>query len=198
MIIGASSENDLQILHLSQNLYSAMHLKRVYFSAYVGVNEEPQLLPAVSSAPPLLREHRLYQADWLMRFYHFQAQEIVTPEQPNLDERLDPKAAWALRNFDHFPLDINRATYEELLRVPGIGVLSARRILQTRRIAAIRPEDLKRIGCVMKRAQYFLSIGGRRLTESTYSYHDVCRQLRRVEPVKSKKLAAVSRQLRLF
>ena len=198
MIVGASKESDLQILHLSQSLYSTMHLKRVYFSAYVGVNEEPDLLPAVSTAPPLLREHRLYQADWLMRYYHFQAEEIVPPEQPNLDVRIDPKAAWALRNFDLFPLDIATAGYEELLRVPGIGVLSARRIMQTRRATVLRPEDLKKIGCVMKRARFFTTLGGRMLTEKACSQRDVARELRRAEPLTTNRLAAAGRQLRLF
>ncbi|HID01976.1 MAG TPA: putative DNA modification/repair radical SAM protein, partial [Desulfobacterales bacterium] len=124
MIVGASQETDFHILGLAEKLYQKMALKRVYYSAYIPINND-QLLPPVNSAPPLIREHRLYQADWLLRFYRFNADEILSPEYPELDEKIDPKAAWALRNFDLFPIDINRAPYELLLRVPGLGVKSA-------------------------------------------------------------------------
>jgi putative DNA modification/repair radical SAM protein len=197
MIVGASAENDLQILNLTSNLYTRMHLKRVYYSAYVAVNSAPQL-PALATAPPLLREHRLYQADWLLRFYRFQAHEILSPAHPNLDEKIDPKAAWALRNFDLFPLDINRASYEELLRVPGIGVISARRIIQTRRMTSIRQEDLKKMGLVMKRAQYFLSINGNHSAGSGFSYQQIVAAMKKAEKPAAKKLIFQSRQLRLF
>ncbi len=197
MIIGASGESDLHILNLTQSLYRRMQLKRVYYSAYMPVNDVPNL-PAPLSPPPLIREHRLYQADWLLRFYKFEAEEILSSNSPNLDERIDPKAAWALRNFDHFPLDINRASYEELLRVPGLGVLSAQRIVAARRVTAIREEDLKKIGLVMKRAKYFLSIKGRSLAPSSFAYHHVVAAMNRAEPASSSKIRHASKQLRLF
>ncbi len=197
MIVGASAESDLQILSLSENLYGRLQMKRVYYSAYMAVNSAPNL-PAVSGSPPLLREHRLYQADWLLRFYRFRAHEILAPDQPFLDERLDPKAAWALRNFDLFPLDINRAGYEELLRVPGIGVTSARRIIATRRMAAIREEDLKKMGLVLKRAKHFLSIGGRYLGDHTMNHRQLAAAMQAAEKRAGIKLPRDSRQLRLF
>lgn len=197
MIVGASKESDLQILTLSESLYTRMQLKRVYYSAYMAVNTSPNL-PALTSSPPLVREHRLYQADWLLRFYRFQAHEILGADQPFLDERLDPKAAWALRNFDLFPLDINRASYEELLRVPGIGVTSAKRIVATRRMAAIREEDLKKMGLVLKRARHFIAIGTRYLGDQTMSYQQLVGAMRAAEKPSSVKLLRDSRQLRLF
>ena len=197
MIVGASAESDLQILNLTEHLYNKMNLKRVYYSAYIAVNEGP-LLPAVSTAPPLLREHRLYQADWLLRFYKFESHEILSPAFPNLDERLDPKAAWALRNFDLFPIDINRASYEELLRIPGVGVTSAQRIIKTRRIATIREQDLKKIGMVLKRARFFITLNDKYLGDTSLSHHHVVRAMCKAEPPSSKKLRYNSRQLRLF
>ena len=197
MIVGASAESDLQILNLTSSLYTKMHLKRVYYSAYVAVNDAPQL-PALATAPPLLREHRLYQADWLLRFYRFQAHEILSPASPNLEEKIDPKAAWALRNFDLFPLDINRASYEELLRIPGLGPLSAKRIIATRRVTAIRQEDLKKMGLVMKRAKYFLSINGMSTAKCQFSYQQVVAAMHKAEKPAAQKLMQNSRQLRLF
>ena len=197
MIVGASAESDLQILNLTSNLYQNMHLKRVYYSAYVAINEGPQL-PVKATAPPLLREHRLYQADWLLRCYKFQAHEILSPAFPNLDEKIDPKAAWALRNFDLFPLDINRASFDELLRVPGIGIVSAKRIIATRRVAVIRLEDLKKIGMVMKRAKYFITINGRNAAEEKFNYQQVVSAMQKAEKPAAKKLMLASRQLRLF
>jgi putative DNA modification/repair radical SAM protein len=190
MIIGASGESDLQVLNLTQSLYQRMQLKRVYFSAYIPVNDVPNL-PAPVSAPPLVREHRLYQADWLLRFYQFEAHEILSEQMPNLDEDIDPKAAWALRNFDQFPLDINRASYEQLLRVPGLGVLSARRIIATRRVTAIREEDLPKMGLVLKRAKYFLAINGRSLAPASLAHHHLVAAMGKIE-------ASGGRQLRLF
>lgn len=159
MIVGASPETDLQILGLSSALYHQYDLKRVYYSAYVPVVQDSRL-PALLT-PPLKREHRLYQADWLMRFYGFAANEILTPDVPRLDESLDPKAAWALRNPHFFPVDVNRASYETLLRVPGIGPCSAQRIVTTRRFAIVRYEQLAKIGVVLKRAQFFLTAPGK-------------------------------------
>jgi putative DNA modification/repair radical SAM protein len=159
MIIGASPESDLQILRLSEGLYSKMKLKRVYYSAFVPVNDDNRL--PVLATPPLLREHRLYQADWLLRFYGFSAEEILSDDAPNLDESFDPKTSWALRHPEFFPVEINRADYSTLLRVPGIGVTSARRIVAARRFAPITPEGLKKIGVVLKRAKYFITCAGR-------------------------------------
>ncbi len=197
MIIGASAESDFHILNLTEKLYNKMSLKRVYYSAYIAVNEGP-LLPALSTAPPLIREHRLYQADWLLRFYKFQSHEILSPAFPNLDERLDPKAAWALRNFDLFPIDINRASYEELLRIPGVGVTSAQRIIKTRKIAAIREQDLKKIGMVLKRARFFITINGKYMGDSSLSHQHLVSAMCKTEPPSSKKLLHQNRQLRLF
>ena len=158
MIIGASPESDFQILRLSEGLYRKMNLRRVYYSAFVPVNQDNRL-PALAS-PPLLREHRLYQADWLLRFYGFSVSEILSDDAPNLDESFDPKTAWALRHPEFFPVEINRSDYATLLRVPGIGVLSARRIIAARRFSPVTPEGLKKIGVVMKRAKYFITCSG--------------------------------------
>ena len=164
MIVGATPESDRQILTLTQGLYDKYHLKRVFYSAYMPVSNSP-LLPAPQNfQPPLLREPRLYQADWLLRFYHFRAEELLDEEAPNLDPRLDPKCTWALRHLEFFPVEVNRADYEALLRVPGVGVRSARRILAARRVGPLTFEGLKRLGVVLKRAQYFLTCSGRPLT----------------------------------
>lgn len=160
MIIGATPENDYQILSVAEGLYQKFELKRVFYSAFINVNED-KALPATLGGPPLLREHRLYQADWLLRFYGFQANELLSESKPNFNILLDPKADWALRNLDQFPVEVNRADYERLLRVPGIGVKSAMRIVQARRNGALRFEDLKKIGVVLKRALYFITCGGR-------------------------------------
>ena len=163
MIVGATPESDQQILTLTQGLYDKYHLKRVFYSAYMPVSNSP-LLPAPQNfQPPLLREHRLYQADWLLRFYHFRAEELLDEAAPNLDPRLDPKCTWALRHLEFFPVEVNRADYEALLRVPGVGVRSARRILAARRVGPLTFEGLKRLGVVLKRAQYFLTCSGRAL-----------------------------------
>ena len=158
MIVGASPETDLQILSLTRALYDRYSLRRVFYSAYVPVGDE-RLLPV--RQPPLLREHRLYQADWLLRFYGFDVREIVDDAHPLLDMRLDPKCAWALRHYEVFPVEINRAPLELLLRVPGIGVRSANRIVTARRHATLRHEDLKKLGVVLKRARYFITCAGR-------------------------------------
>lgn len=160
VIIGASPERDLQVLTMAQHLYDRFDLKRVYYSAYIPINQDNRL-PAVTTAPPLLREHRLYQADWLLRFYHYDVHELLDAGQPDLDLDLDPKCSWALRHLDQFPVEVNRASYDTLLRVPGIGVRSARRIVAARRHQRLRPEDLKAMGLVLKRASWFLTCGGR-------------------------------------
>lgn len=160
LIIGATPESDNDILRLTGALYSQRRLKRVYYSAYIPVNND-QRLPALSSAPPLLREHRLYQADWLLRFYGFSVDEIVNENDPWLDTGFDPKTSWALRNLPFFPVDASSADYETLLRVPGIGVKSAMRIIETRKSSPLSFEVLKNIGVVLKRAAWFITIDGR-------------------------------------
>lgn len=161
MIIGASPESDRQILLLSQGLYRKYGLKRVFYSAYMPVSDSKLLPVREGFQPPLLREHRLYQADWLLRYYHFQAEELLSEEQPDFNPLVDPKCAWALQHMEFFPVDANRADYEALLRVPGVGVVSARRILTARRWGSLTFQDLKKLGVVLKRAQYFLTCSGK-------------------------------------
>ena len=155
MIVGASPETDRQILRLTESLYQRYSLKRVFFSAYIPVAENA-LLPSLDTKPPLLREHRLYQADWLLRFYGFSADEILDDTAENFNPYLDPKCNWAVHHPEFFPVDVNRAPYEDLLRVPGIGVVSARRIRTARRESALTLAGLKRLGVVLKRARYFI------------------------------------------
>lgn len=159
MIIGATNDSDLAILKSTETLYNRFRLKRVYYSAYVPVNDGPNL-PAIHTAPPLLREHRLYQADWLLRFYQFKAEEIVNVDFPRLDTEFDPKIAWALRNIHLFPKEINKVSFEELLRIPGIGVTSALRIIRQRKLAPVSYDHLGKMGVVLKRAKYFLTCQG--------------------------------------
>ncbi len=158
LIVGATPESDREIITLSEGLYQRLGMKRVYYSAFIPVSNDRRL-PALPG-PPLLREHRLYQADWLLRFYGFSAHELLDEVRPNLDMRFDPKADWALRHLELFPVEVNRADYEVLLRVPGIGVRSAQRILVARRHARLGEAELKRLGVVLKRARYFLAANG--------------------------------------
>lgn len=160
MIVGASGETDLDIIRTTESLYRSFDLKRVFYSGYIPLNEDP-LLPAIGTPVPLLREHRLYQADWLLRYYGFVADELLTKDRPNFDSRIDPKCNWALRNLGLFPVEINKASYAELLRVPGIGPTSVKRIVSARRYSNITFEMLKKMGVVLKRAQYFITCGGR-------------------------------------
>jgi putative DNA modification/repair radical SAM protein len=155
MIIGASPESDFQILTLASGLYQQQQLKRVYYSGYIPINQDHRL--PVVSAPPLKRENRLYQADWLMRFYHFRHDEILDAANPFLDPDFDPKMVWAMRHPELFPLDINNADYEMILRIPGVGVRSAKLIIQGRRFGRVRAEHLKRMGVALKRAKYFIT-----------------------------------------
>lgn len=156
MIVGATADRDKDILYLSSALYQRPTMKRVYYSGFIPVNEYDTRLPALKQ-PPLVRENRLYQADWLLRFYQFKVDEIVNDAYPDLDLEVDPKLSWALRHPELFPLDINRADYEMILRVPGIGVKSAKLIVTSRRYARLGTEQLKKIGVVMKKAQYFIT-----------------------------------------
>ncbi|MCM1089433.1 MAG: putative DNA modification/repair radical SAM protein [Butyrivibrio sp.] len=160
MIIGATPEDDFQILSVAESLYQRFELKRVFYSAYVQVNEDKNL-PTLPGGPPLLREHRLYQADWLLRFYGFRAGELLDEKRPFFNVMLDPKEDWAVRHLEEFPIEINRAPYEKLLRIPGVGVKSARRIVAARRSCALTFSDLKKLGVVLKRALYFITCSGR-------------------------------------
>lgn len=162
MIIGATPENDFQIMSVAESLYRKFDLKRVFYSAFVRVNED-SLLPTLPGGPPLLREHRLYQADWLLRYYGFEAGELLSEDRPNFNVLLDPKCDWALRHLEQFPVEVNRAPYQTLLRVPGIGVKSAQRIVKARRLGTVDFPDLKRMGVVLKRALYFITCGGKTL-----------------------------------
>lgn len=172
MIIGAGKETDRQILTTTENLYHTFKMKRVYYSAYIPVVSSP-ILPDVFTAPPLGREHRLYQADWLLRFYGFHANEILDEDNPNLDPDLDPKATWALRHLDEFPVEVNRAPEDLLLRIPGVGTLSARRIIRQRKVRAVRYEDLKKMGVVLKRARHFLTCSGRYYGDRDFVPHAI-------------------------
>ncbi len=176
MIVGASPESDRHILQLTEGLYRKYTLKRVFFSAYIPVVEST-LLPSLDTKPPLLREHRLYQADWLLRFYHFTAGELLSEQHPNFDPYLDPKCSWALRHMEQFPVEVSRADYEMLLRVPGIGPKSAKRILACRRAAPLSYETLTKTGVVLKRAQYFILCNGRSLAGLHYSAQSAARAL---------------------
>ncbi len=160
MIIGATPENDFQVLSVAENLYRKFELKRVFYSAFVNVNQD-SLLPALPGGPPLLREHRLYQADWLLRFYGFTAGELLDESRPFFNVLLDPKEDWAVRHLECFPVEINSAPLHMLLRVPGVGVNSAHRIVAARRSTKLTFQDLKKIGVVLKRALYFITCNGR-------------------------------------
>ncbi|TVQ99631.1 MAG: putative DNA modification/repair radical SAM protein [Desulfovibrionales bacterium] len=179
LIVGASPEPDRQILRLAEALYGRFGLKRVYYSGYIPVSQDSRL-PALN-APPLLREHRLYQADWLVRFYGFQSAELFDDQHEWLDDQIDPKAAWALRHPDLFPVEANRASLEKLLRIPGIGVRSARRIIAARRFGPLHPEDLKKLGVVMKRARFFVTASGKFWNSTTWDPVRAERVLRGLE-----------------
>ncbi len=160
IMVGATNESDLSVISLTEGLYDTFGLKRVYYSAYVPVVAHENL-PAILSTPPLLKEHRMYQADWLLRYYGFKAKELLDEKNPNFDIDLDPKAFWALNNLDKFPVEVNNAPYEILLRVPGIGVTSALRIIRARRLCSLSYDNLKKLGVVLKRARYFLTCSGK-------------------------------------
>ena len=198
MIIGATPENDYQIMSVAQNLYDKFSLKRVFYSAFVQVNEDKDL-PALPGGPPLLREHRLYHADWLLRFYGFRADELLDEKRPNFNVLLDPKEDWALRHLEFFPVEINRADYQVLLRVPGIGVKSAQRIVKARRNGNLRFEDLKRIGVVLKRALYFITCSGHMMYKTKIEEDYITRNLLAVkEKLPAEAGGMTYRQLSLF
>ncbi len=195
LIVGATNDNDLHILHLTQSLYQTYRLKRVFYSAYVPVVEH-SLLPSLDTKPPLLREHRLYQADWLLRFYGFEADELLDEQHPDFNPMLDPKCYWALNHLEQFPVEIMRADYETLLRVPGIGPTSAKRIVSARRVAHLRFEDLKKLGVVLKRAQFFLTCDGHVREGLLYSATSLLQQLESIE--RGQLPAGEAQQLSLF
>lgn len=161
MIIGASPESDYQIMQVAESLYQKFELKRVFYSAFVHVNEDSMLPAKTDEGPPLLREHRLYQADWLLRYYHFKADELLSEANPNFNVLFDPKCNWALQHLEIFPVEINKADYKILLRVPGIGYKSASRIVKARRLGTLDFADLKKMGVVLKRALYFITCNGK-------------------------------------
>ena len=195
MIIGATPDSDRHILSLTQALYDKYRLKRVFYSAYVPVVENT-LLHSLDTKPPLLREQRLYQADWLLRFYGFRAEELLDEDDPNFNPLVDPKCSWALKHPAFFPVEINTASREELLRVPGVGVVSARRILYARRARKLEHEDLRKLGVVMKRAQYFITCKGRVLDGVSLRPDSVLRSLTALE--RSALPASEGEQLSLF
>ena len=178
MIIGATSENDYQIMSVAENLYQKFALKRVFYSAFVNVNHN-SLLPVLPGGPPLLREHRLCQADWLLRYYHFEVSELLSEDRPDFNIFLDPKCDWALRHLERFPVEINHASYQTLLRVPGIGYKSAERIVKARRRNRLNFDDLKKIGVVLKRALYFITCSGKMMYPTKLEENYICENLMR-------------------
>lgn len=178
MIIGATPESDYQIMSVAENLYHNFNLKRVFYSAFVNVNHH-SLLPAAPEGPPLLREHRLYQADWLLRYYNFNVSELLTEDRPNFNIFLDPKCDWAIRNLDFFPVEINKANYYHLLRVPGIGYKSAERIIKARKMNSLNFDDLKKIGVVLKRSLYFITCNGKMMYPTKLDENYICQNLLR-------------------
>jgi putative DNA modification/repair radical SAM protein len=176
MIVGATKESDYQIMSVAEALYDNFDLKRVFYSAFINVNQDNRL-PSTLDGPPLLREHRLYQADWLLRFYGFQAKELLDERRPNFNVLLDPKCDWALRHLELFPVEINKADYYTLLRVPGIGTNSAQRIMMARKSAVLDYKDLKRMGIVLKRAIYFITCNGRMMYPIRIEEDFITRQL---------------------
>ena len=199
MIVGATNEHDFELLTIAESLYKRYEMKRVFYSAYVAINEDA-LLPAVGTKPPLLREHRLYQADWLLRYYGFEASELLSQERPDFNVFLDPKCDWAIRHLEQFPVEVNKAPYALLLRVPGIGVKSAQRIVKARRSARLDFPDLKRIGVVLKRAHYFITCQGRMMFRTKLEEDYITRNLISMDHKKNWEIAhdMTYQQLSLF
>ncbi len=195
LIVGATEDSDRHILHLTESLYDRYRLKRVFYSAYVPIVENP-LLPDLHTKPPLLREHRLYQADWLLRFYGFRADELLDDQHPNFDPMLDPKCYWAITHPEQFPVEIMTADLGRLLRVPGIGPTGARRILSARRTGLLHFDDLKKMGIVLKRAQFFILCGGRMREGLHFTADTLAFQLQAVE--RGSLPASAAQQLSLF
>ena len=199
MIIGATPESDLQIMRVTEDLYKKFELKRVFYSAFIKVNEDSSLPAVREEGPPLLREHRLYQADWLLRYYHFEASELLDETNPNFNVLFDPKCSWALRHLEFFPVEINRADYRTLLRVPGIGYTSAERIVKARRFAELDFADLKKIGIVLKRALYFITCKGKMMYPTKIEEDYITRNLLNVEEKLPSSVSGMTyKQLSLF
>lgn len=177
MIIGATPENDYQILNVAEALYKNFELKRVFYSAFIHVNDDSNLPARTDAGPPLLREHRLYQADWLLRFYGFEAKELLSEKNPNFNVLVDPKCNWALEHLETFPVEVNRADYYTLLRVPGIGYKSASRIVKARRMGVLDFNDLKKMGVVLKRALYFITCSGKMMYPTKIDQDYILRNL---------------------
>lgn len=176
MIIGATEESDYNLIQTTQRLYQSYDLKRVFFSAYIPINDD-SILPAIGTPPPLLREHRLYQADWLLRFYGFQADELLDEARPNFNEQLDPKCDWALRHLEQFPVEVSKASYDQILRIPGVGPKSAARIVKARRYGKLDFDILKKMGVVLKRAHYFITCNGKMMYHIPIEEQFITRQL---------------------
>lgn len=199
MIIGATPESDYEIIRVAESLYQNFELKRVFYSAFVHVNDDSALPAKSDFGPPLLREHRLYQADWLLRYYHFSAAELLSEERPNFNLVLDPKCDWALRHLEYFPVEINRADYHMLLRVPGIGYTSARRIVRGRKLGVLDFPDLKKMGVVLKRALYFVTCKGKMMYPTRIDEDYILRNILDPREKLPKRLGEVRfRQLSLF
>ena len=200
MIIGASGETDYDLVRMTQGLYQGFDLKRVFYSAYIPLNED-SALPSLDAPVPLLREHRLYQADWLMRFYGFNANELLSENRPFFNEQIDPKCDWALRHLDQFPVEVNTASYDRLIRVPGIGPKAVKRIMEARRTATLNFEMLKKMRIVLKRAQYFITCNGRMLHRIPIEENFILRQLtdsQRRETLMITQTEPPAQQLNLF
>lgn len=199
MIIGATQETDYQILNVAETLYKKFDLKRVFYSAFVPVNSDKDLPALNGEGPPLLREHRLYQADWLLRFYHFKAEELLDETNPNFNVFLDPKCCWALKHLEQFPVEVNRADYRMLLRVPGIGYKSASRIVKARRMGTLKYEDLKKMGVVLKRALYFITCSGKMMYPVKLDEDYITRNLLNTKERLPEEIGGITyRQLSLF
>ena len=199
MIIGATPESDYQIMNVTEALYQKFGLKRVFFSAFVHVNEDRNLPARTDEGPPLLREHRLYQADWLLRYYHFTAKELLSEKDPNFNVLFDPKCNWALKHLEVFPVEVNKASYELLLRVPGLGYKSAVRIVKARKFGMLDFADLKKMGVVLKRAMYFLTCNGKMMYPTKIEEDYIARNLLNTKERLPQGLDGMSyRQLSLF
>lgn len=199
MIIGATPETDFQILNVAESLYDKFDLKRVFYSAFIPVNHDSCLPVPEGGKPPLLREHRLYQADWLLRYYHFRADELLDEKNPNFNILLDPKCCWALKHLEMFPVEVNRADYRILLRVPGIGYKSAGRIVRARRTSVLGFEDLKRMGVVLKRALYFITCSGKTMYPIRINEDYITRNLLNTKEKLPEEIRSINyRQLTLF
>lgn len=195
MIVGASGESDLQIIRLSDHFYKEYRLKRVYYSGYIPISND-QRLPQIGAPVPVIREHRLYQADWLMRFYGFEASEIVPKEAPFLDQEIDPKLNWALRNYHLFPIDINKADKEMLLRIPGVGTRSVGKIISARRFQRLNEDQLKKMGLAWNRAKYFIACSANKYTLKDWTIETLKQTI--VKESTSKYSQKLSPQLKLF